>query len=245
MPYPRHLLQTFEIPSVTQSRFSADYQNALVSQWDIGYQAIFAEALGIAPFKDVRTYKNDRDVSRFFVSLDFLYVSSSTDVCKQERRDVSKTRSLLGSLLNWSRGTRRSLQPYRQEYCHADVVGSILCIIPYVSMNVSAEDGRILKPTKPMRAINAMFIQAAFGAGGPNGSVWTTHTKVSEKRMGLFVVTLDCFRLAVSSGITSSLLRWCLPSTSLLTICLIFIESPTTTAFDCFRSSRGSVILTI
>ena len=53
MPYPRHLLQSLEIPSVTQTRVSHDY-HANTSQWEIGYQAIFAEALGIAPFKDVR-----------------------------------------------------------------------------------------------------------------------------------------------------------------------------------------------
>ena len=189
MPYPRHLLQSFEIPSVTQSRFSGDY-HAGSSQWEIGYQAIFAEALGIAPFKDVRTTNAGRRIYNYDVFLDFLYFSSSTDVCRQERRAVSETRSLFGSLLDWSRGARRSLQPHGSGYCHADLVYMLRTGPPSHRAKLaayricfSAEDGRILKPTKPMRAINAMFTQAAFGTGGPgHGNVWTTHTKVTTER---------------------------------------------------------------
>ena len=53
MPYPRHLLQSLEIPVVTQTRVSDDYQPGN-DQWKIGDTSILSGALGLAPFKDVR-----------------------------------------------------------------------------------------------------------------------------------------------------------------------------------------------
>ncbi|XP_025087035.1 uncharacterized protein LOC112559815 isoform X2 [Pomacea canaliculata] len=51
LSYPRHALQTLEIPVVTQARVSGDYR-AGSDQWMIGVTSIFAYAMGIAPFKD-------------------------------------------------------------------------------------------------------------------------------------------------------------------------------------------------
>eukprot|EP01120_Amphizonella_sp_Union-15-10_P008061 TRINITY_DN2821_c0_g1_i1.p1 TRINITY_DN2821_c0_g1~~TRINITY_DN2821_c0_g1_i1.p1 ORF type:complete len:734 (+),score=155.15 TRINITY_DN2821_c0_g1_i1:26-2227(+) len=51
MPYPRHVLQSVELPAVTNFRASDDYHpdNA---QWKIGVSSIVAYALGLAPSKD-------------------------------------------------------------------------------------------------------------------------------------------------------------------------------------------------
>ncbi len=53
MAYPRHALQSLEIPSVSQIRASDDYVPGFYppSQWTIGSSSIFAHALGLAPFK--------------------------------------------------------------------------------------------------------------------------------------------------------------------------------------------------
>ncbi|XP_070576646.1 uncharacterized protein [Ptychodera flava] len=51
MPMPRHVLQSVEIPSVTQARASDDYQPGN-DQWKIGLSSIMYHALGLAPFKD-------------------------------------------------------------------------------------------------------------------------------------------------------------------------------------------------
>jgi hypothetical protein len=51
MPWPRHLLQSVEIPAVTQTRVSDDYTPGN-SQWQIGDTTILANALGLAAFKD-------------------------------------------------------------------------------------------------------------------------------------------------------------------------------------------------
>ncbi|XP_059175577.1 uncharacterized protein LOC131955455 [Physella acuta] len=51
MSYSRHILQSLEIPTVTQARVSGDYQPG-GRQWDIGISSMFADAVGVAPFKD-------------------------------------------------------------------------------------------------------------------------------------------------------------------------------------------------
>jgi hypothetical protein len=57
MSYPRHLLKALELPRVTHARVSNDYAVSLMDrhkpQWNIGITSMFADALGIAPFKDV------------------------------------------------------------------------------------------------------------------------------------------------------------------------------------------------
>lgn len=56
MSYSRHILQSLEIPAVTQARVSDDYQPGLKpknnDQYKIGITAMFADALNLAPSKD-------------------------------------------------------------------------------------------------------------------------------------------------------------------------------------------------
>jgi len=56
MSLPRHALQSLEINRVTQARVSDDYYVHIVKkipQWKIGITSMLANALGLAPFKDV------------------------------------------------------------------------------------------------------------------------------------------------------------------------------------------------
>jgi len=57
MSLSRHILTALEVPRVTHARASGDYASHLTdpksSQWAIGISSMFAEAIGIAPFKDV------------------------------------------------------------------------------------------------------------------------------------------------------------------------------------------------
>lgn len=48
----RHILQSLEIPAVTQTRASDDYQPNDYLQWRIGMSSMLAWAVGLAPFKD-------------------------------------------------------------------------------------------------------------------------------------------------------------------------------------------------
>ncbi len=51
MPLPADLLQSTQIPAVTQTRVSGDYHPGS-SQWRIGATSLLAWSLGLAPFKD-------------------------------------------------------------------------------------------------------------------------------------------------------------------------------------------------
>ncbi|CAF2075690.1 unnamed protein product [Rotaria magnacalcarata] len=57
MSLPRHILQALQIPRVTQARTSIDYAVHIVlpinAQWAIGISSLLADAVGLAPFKDV------------------------------------------------------------------------------------------------------------------------------------------------------------------------------------------------
>ena len=52
MPWTRHIMQSVEIPVVTQTRVSGDYAPSN-GQWMIGDSTIMAHAVGLAAFKDV------------------------------------------------------------------------------------------------------------------------------------------------------------------------------------------------
>ena len=51
MPYPRHLLQSVEIPNVVQARASPDNVPGSDDNWRVGESDIFTWAVGVAPFK--------------------------------------------------------------------------------------------------------------------------------------------------------------------------------------------------
>ncbi|XP_048245186.1 uncharacterized protein LOC124119104 [Haliotis rufescens] len=51
MSYPRHALQSLEIPVVTQARVSRDYHPG-DDHWKIGVSSLLAWAIGVAPYKD-------------------------------------------------------------------------------------------------------------------------------------------------------------------------------------------------
>jgi hypothetical protein len=56
MSLPRHILTALEIPRVTHTRASNDYALHIMhieEQWTIGISSMFADAIGLAPFKDV------------------------------------------------------------------------------------------------------------------------------------------------------------------------------------------------
>ena len=55
MPWTRHVMQSVEIPVVTQTRVSGDYAPSN-GQWMIGDSTIMAHAVGLAAFKDVNDY---------------------------------------------------------------------------------------------------------------------------------------------------------------------------------------------
>jgi hypothetical protein len=56
MSLPRHILTALQIPRVTHTRTSTDYMFHIIGQaqqWAMGISSMFADAIGLAPFKDV------------------------------------------------------------------------------------------------------------------------------------------------------------------------------------------------
>ncbi|XP_050403537.2 uncharacterized protein LOC126819480 [Patella vulgata] len=57
-------------------------------------------------------------------------------------------------------------------------------------MRCCNDDGLILKPSKPARAIDSQIYQSAFGSGGPIGEVWTTYSNIGiidERHFGIIL----------------------------------------------------------
>ncbi|XP_041369520.1 uncharacterized protein LOC121383515 [Gigantopelta aegis] len=64
MSLPRHAMQSIEVPVVTQARVSGDYR-AGGEQWRIGVASLFADAMGIAPFKDTFWTTKDQPGNKY------------------------------------------------------------------------------------------------------------------------------------------------------------------------------------
>ncbi|KAJ8045291.1 hypothetical protein HOLleu_08272 [Holothuria leucospilota] len=68
MPLARHVLQSVEIPAVTQVRASGDFLHT-PHQWDIGFTSILHHALGLIPFKDTFRSSGNQEITPFPVQL--------------------------------------------------------------------------------------------------------------------------------------------------------------------------------
>ena len=60
MPYPRHLLQSVEVPNVVQVRASDDNVPGNGHNWQVGESDLLAYSIGVAPFKDTFWTTNDQ-----------------------------------------------------------------------------------------------------------------------------------------------------------------------------------------
>ena len=49
------------------------------------------------------------------------------------------------------------------------------------------EDGLLLKPGKPITAIDQQIHASTFGSGGPIGEVWTTFSQISKYTFGIIL----------------------------------------------------------
>ena len=146
MSWVRHLLQTVEIPAVTQVRVSGDYQPNN-SQWQIGDSTILADSLGIAAFKD-----------------NFHSVKVEAGCCNLPTTENSpELESTIAALSKGPVGI-------------GDEVGKS---DTYIILPLCMSDGRLLKPTRPLKSLDSSFVQRAFGTGGPSGHLYAAYTEVS------------------------------------------------------------------
>ena len=155
MAYPRHALQSLEMPTATQIRASDDHVpgkgggNTAV-QWKMGYSSMLAWALGLAPFKDN-------------------YWSTAQEPgssCGANATEV--TPSLHNAASVYSAGP----------VAPGDGVG--LSDVAQILRACNAA-GRLLQPSRPATAIDAQVAGDVFGAGAgrPKGNVHATFTLLS------------------------------------------------------------------
>eukprot|EP00047_Mylnosiga_fluctuans_P005404 m.240269 g.240269 ORF g.240269 m.240269 type:complete len:744 (+) comp13641_c0_seq1:87-2318(+) len=159
MSYVRHVLQSVEMPAVTNARASDDYQPGTNSQWMIGTSSILAHAVGLAPSKDNYWSTDNQPGAIYHVNFE----------------PYNRLQAAVSSL---------STGPVAP----ADKIGlSNAALIKMACMS----DGTLLQPDAPAMAIDAQFIQQAFGSGGAAGELWSTFTRIGDYRVSyVFAATM-------------------------------------------------------
>lgn len=149
MALPRHILQSLEIPRVTHARASDDYATHLRdpkrSTWNIGVSSLFADAVGIAPFKDVFWSTTSQPGAP--------YGSGQMEIFPD--REI-----LIATLSTGPVGPGDGIQ-----YVNATRI-----------MKCCRQDGLILKPDRPLTAINALLSDWAQNNGEKQGELYSTET---------------------------------------------------------------------
>jgi len=167
MSYARMVMQTVEIPAVSQFRAGDDYGPGQSTGcgfpycvYNIGTSSIIAWALGLAPAKD-----------------DFWSTTDEGPDSPYRNTTTEPFNEMEAAIASYSTGP---VQP-------SDKVGSMNGTLLRMTC---AADGTLLQPSRPAATIDAALAFAAFGAGsgGPkptknnNPAVWATHTAVGDAK---------------------------------------------------------------
>jgi hypothetical protein len=149
MSLPRHILQALEIPRVTHARASDDYavnlKNSTKSQWNMGISSMLADAVGLAPFKDVFWSTSSQPGSP--------YGLSATE-------EVPDRAILIATLSTGPVGPGDATYFINTERI----------------MKCCRQDGLILKPDRPLTAINEVVANWALNDGVIQGELYSTET---------------------------------------------------------------------
>jgi hypothetical protein len=149
MSLPRHILTALEIPRVTQTRVSTDYAFHLegkAQQWTIGISSMFADAIGLAPFKDVFWSTASQPGAAN-------YTPTAHEI--QARREIAIATLSTGPV---SPGDGI-------HYANYDKI-----------MQCCRADGLIFKPDQPITMINILISDWALNDGVSQGEVYSTKT---------------------------------------------------------------------
>jgi hypothetical protein len=151
MAYPRHALQSVEIPAVTQIRASDDYvpgTKGTPRNWNIGGSSILAHALALAPFKDN-------------------YWTNSSEPGGSCGNAVEPGVALHSAVSTLSAGP---VTP-------SDGIGfSNVELI----MRSCRADGKLLQPSRPTTYTDGYINGMATGKWAPSGHVWSTYTAIGS-----------------------------------------------------------------
>lgn len=163
MSLSRHVLQSVEIPAVTQVRVTNDYATNWQyggEQWRIGVSSLLAYAVGLAPFKDVFWSTEDQPGNRYGLHAKEYFAELESAISTLSSGPVGPGDKI--GLMNES-----------------------------IIMRCCAMDGLILKPSKPITAIdNQLYAEAFSEKHSPYGEVWTTYSQIGNWTFGI-VLAVD------------------------------------------------------
>ncbi|XP_033764085.1 uncharacterized protein LOC117345186 [Pecten maximus] len=155
MALPRHALQSLKNPAVTQARVSEDY-HLVDDQWKIGVSSIFADAMGLAPYKDTFwTTKTQQGNSRY------------PDITEP----YPALQSLVSTLSTGPVGPGDKLNATNREDLLRCCNDGGLILKP--SQPAKAIDRQLIKRAFPNTV-------------GPIGEVWTTYSKIKQQNQSPF-----------------------------------------------------------
>jgi hypothetical protein len=171
MSHCRHILQSVELPAVTQARASADYWQAASNQWRaIGTTAMFAWALGVAPSKDNFWSTQNKEGQA---------LNPSYNKTRKDGEPYNRIQSAVSTL------SRGPVTPSDQNG-KSDV--------PLI-MRSCMKDGRLLQLARPAFAFDEQFVHTALRKGPlenqarvnqtgsdsdePTQEVWSGYTEVA------------------------------------------------------------------
>ncbi|CAK0821955.1 unnamed protein product [Prorocentrum cordatum] len=156
MSHCRHIMQSLEIPAVTNARASGDY-HAGGDQWSpLGTTGIFGWSVAVAATKDS------------FWSTDVQTGSPYGDHATI-REPYNRLQAVVSTI------SKGPVAP-------SDKIG---CSDSALILKSCASDGRLLQGDKPAMLIDTGHVRKAFNKGGPDGEVWATHTVLSGQTFGV------------------------------------------------------------
>ena len=146
-----------EQQAVTNGRVSSDYHANLTPQlnsdnWDIGVASIFCWALSTIPAKDGYWTTPEQPGNPYH----------KKDAKDNRAEPFGDLHSVVATL------SRGPVSP-------ADKIG---LFNRTMIMRSCMDDGTLLQPDLPARALDSQMVQSAFGTGGPKGGIWTTYSTI-------------------------------------------------------------------
>eukprot|EP00656_Telonema_subtile_P056933 TRINITY_DN9247_c0_g5_i1.p1 TRINITY_DN9247_c0_g5~~TRINITY_DN9247_c0_g5_i1.p1 ORF type:complete len:792 (-),score=169.10 TRINITY_DN9247_c0_g5_i1:182-2557(-) len=157
MSHCRHILQSVEIPAVTNARASGDYHPGN-DQWQpLGNTGIFAWAVAIAPTKD-NYWSTDVQTGSSYGDYDSI------------KESYNRLQAAVSTL------SKGPVAP-------SDKIGRSDALL--ISRSCAA-DGTLLQGDKPAMAIDSQHVQAAFKCDGcgPQGELWATYSALGQGSAG-------------------------------------------------------------
>jgi len=165
MSHSRHMMQSLELPAVTQARASGDYSQSNSDQWrPIGTTAMFAWAIGVAPSKD-----------NFWTTWNKGNAQANPRYHGRDGEPYNRLQALVSTL------SRGPVTPSDQNG-HSDTA---------LILRSCMADGRLLQLSRPAFVLDLQLQNSALGSddlssAGKDSELWAGFSRVAGSTYGVF-----------------------------------------------------------